>query len=158
MEKKEYGKLYKDTTLQSKNWRMTVWTAPMTYLDGRELTTWIMVLRHLDWTVFEDGSFTISNAELQFELNVSESTARRMLEELKLIGFISVYYAKKIGVRINANYKSLDSLCAIIQKNPGIGPYLRQVMGKDKHIDFIEDLDITEAKKLMEAKKNITKT
>ena len=156
MEKKEYGKLYKDTTLQSKNWRLTLWTAPTTYLNGRELQTWLMILRRLDWTMFEDGSFTISNAELQFELNVSESTARRMLEELRLIGFINVNYAKIMGSRISANYQSLNNLCAIIQKNPGIGPYLRQVMGKCGHIDHIKCREITEAKNLMKKKKNIT--
>lgn len=153
MEKKEKGKFYKDTTLQSKNWRMMIWTAPLTYLVAKEMPAWLMILKYADWTVFKDGTFCISQLDAGMELGTCKKTAMRSIDSLDLIGFIKAEPAGPLGKKITINYDGLDKLCSIIQKNPGIGPYLRKVRGDSQHIDFIKDAELEAAKKLMEETK-----
>ena len=153
MEEQKYGVYYKSTFKEYSNWYASVWTEPFTYLNGIEVAAWMLMLKHANMTTFEDGSFIMSNADIELELSISEKTVKRTIRSLERIGFIHSIKLKNVGKRYSIDFMALDKLCRVLQKNPGIGPYLRTIM-EDRNVEHIKKSDVEQAKNLVKQKIN----
>jgi hypothetical protein len=148
MEKQKYGVYYKSTIKEYSNWYASVWTEPFTYLKDTEIAMWILVIRHANMTIFEDGSFAMPYADIALELSISKKTAKRSVRSLETIGFIRSENLNVAGKKYWIDFMALDKLCNVLQKNPGIGQYLRRIM-EDRNIEFIKSADVKQAKVLL---------
>lgn len=114
----------------------------MSYLSGAELPVFIYICHIINKDDYCGDSYDVM-ADMTGLSGVSVRRALSKLEAIGLVEHIRGYH--KTGRCIN--YENFIKLGDIISRHPGIGKYLRSVMG-DKNISIIDSKEIVMANRM----------